>query len=310
MEAGFVGLGAMGQGMARSLLRAGHRLAVWNRTRERAESLAAEGAIVAATPAEAARSGIVFTMLSDDRALEVVVSGPDGILAGLPRGGVHVSMSTIGVDTAERLARRHEEAGRQLVSAPVFGRPDAAAAAKLWVVAAGRDHAIAAVLPLLEKMGQRVFVLGEEPARANLVKLAGNFLITAAIEGLAEATALVAKAGGDREQFLQVLLGTLFDAPVYRGYGKILVEERFSPPGFALPLGLKDNRLLLAAGERLAVPLPLASLIRDRMLAALARGYGDLDWSAFARITAEEAGLADGGGRPVSSRPSPPASPP
>ncbi|HEX9288359.1 MAG TPA: NAD(P)-dependent oxidoreductase [Anaeromyxobacteraceae bacterium] len=295
MEAGFVGLGAMGQGMARSLLRAGHRLSVWNRTRERAEALSADGAAVASTPAEAARAGVVFSMVSDDRALEAVVSGPEGILAGLPKGGVHVSMSTIGVELAERLARRHEEADRQLVSAPVFGRPDAAAGGKLSVVAAGPNDAIARVLPLLQAMGQKVFTLGEEPARANVVKLAGNFLITAAIEGLAEASTLVAKAGVDRGRFLDVLLDTLFDAPVYRGYGKILLEERFSPAGFALPLGLKDNRLLLETGERLAVPLPLASLVRDRMLAAMARGYGDQDWSAFARIAVEEAGLARGG---------------
>jgi 3-hydroxyisobutyrate dehydrogenase-like beta-hydroxyacid dehydrogenase len=278
--------------MARNLVRAGHRVAVWNRTPARAEALAAAGAAVARTPAEAARAGVVLTMVSDDRALEAVVSGPEGILAGLPRGGVHVSMSTVGVATAERMARRHEEGERLLVSAPVFGRPDAAAAAKLFIVAAGRSHAIAVALPLLEAMGTRVFTVGEEPAQANVVKLAGNFLITAAIEAMAEASAIVAKSGVDRGQFLEILLGTLFDAPVYRVYGKLLLEERFSPPGFALPLGVKDNRLLLEAGERLAVPLPLASLVRDHMLAALARGYGDLDWSAFARVVAEQAGLA------------------
>jgi len=294
MDLGFVGLGRMGQGMARSLLKAGHRLAVWNRTRAAAEPLASEGATVAGSPAEAARAGVVITMLADDRAVEAVVSGPTGILAGLPAGGVHVSMSTIGVETTERLARRHEEASRQLVSAPVFGRPDAAAAARLWVVAAGREPALAAVLPALQALGQRVFVLGEDPPKANVVKLAGNFLITAAIEAMAEGAAVVGKAGVDRRQFLEIMTGTLFDAPVYRGYATLLVEERFSPPGFTLPLGLKDNRLLLEAGERLAAPLPLASLIRDRMLAALARGYGDQDWSAFARISAEEAGIAGG----------------
>ncbi|WP_242333787.1 MULTISPECIES: NAD(P)-dependent oxidoreductase [Anaeromyxobacter] len=293
MDVGFVGLGSMGQPMARNLLRAGHHVTVWNRTRARAEALAGDGATVAGTPAEAARGGVVLTMVSDDRALEAVVSGPDGLLAGLPRGGLHVSMSTIGVATAERLLRGHEEAGRRLVSAPVFGRPDAAAAAKLSIVAAGREADITLARPLFEAMGRQVLVVGARPPEANLVKLAGNFLITAAIEGLAEATAVVAKGGVDRRKFLEVLLGTLFDAPVYRGYGSLLVEERFSPPGFALPLGIKDNRLLLEAGERLAVPLPLASLVRDRMLAALARGWGDLDWSVFARISAEEAGLSD-----------------
>jgi 3-hydroxyisobutyrate dehydrogenase-like beta-hydroxyacid dehydrogenase len=291
MRAGFVGLGAMGQGMARSLLRAGHEVTVWNRTRERAEALAKDGAKVAGTPAEAARAGVVFTMVSEDRALDAVVSGPDGVLAGLPQGGVHVSASTIGIDTAERLAKSHEEAGRHLVSAPVFGRPEAAAAAKLVVVAAGPDAAIAAAKPLLEALGPKLFVLGKAPAQANVAKLAGNFLITAVIEGLAEALAFVGKAGVERQAFVDVLLGSLFDSPVYRTYGKILVEEKFSPPGFTLPLGVKDNRLLLQAGERLAVPLPLASLIRDRMVTALARGWADQDWSSFSRISAEEAGL-------------------
>ncbi len=297
MDLGFVGLGAMGSGMARSLLRGGHRLTVWNRTPARAEALAVDGATVAvaSTPAQAARAGIVFTMVADDRALEAVTEGPEGILAGLPRAGVHASMSTIGVDTAQRLQHRHGEAGQFLVCAPVFGRPDAATSAKLAVVAAGPGEARARILALLNAMGQRVFEVGEEPARANLVKLAGNFLISVAIESLAEATAVAAKGGVDRGEFLDILLGTLFDSPVYRGYGKLLLEERFSPPGFTLPLGIKDNRLLLQAAERLAVPLPLASLVRDRMLAALARGYGDQDWSVFARITAEEAGLQKDG---------------
>jgi 3-hydroxyisobutyrate dehydrogenase-like beta-hydroxyacid dehydrogenase len=292
MKAGFVGLGAMGQGMVRSLLRAGHEVTVWNRTRERADALAKDGATVAKTPAEAARAGVVFTMVSEDRALEAVVSGPEGILAGLPEGGVHVSASTIGIDTAEQLARAHEGAGRHLVSAPVFGRPDAAAAGKLVVVAAGPDAAIQAVTPLLQALGPKLFVLGKAPAQANVVKLAGNFLITVIIEGLAETMSFVAKAGVEKQQFLDVLLGSMFDAPVFRNYGKIVLEERFSPPGFALPLGVKDNRLLLAAGEKLAVPLPLASLVRDRMVTALARGWADQDWSSFARLSAEQAGLA------------------
>ena len=294
MDVGFVGLGSMGQPMARNLLRAGHRVRVWNRGRARAEALAGDGAAVAASPAEAAQPGVVVTMVADDRALDAVTFGPDGILTGLPRGGVHVSMSTVGTDTVERLSLAHAEAGRLLVSAPVFGRPDAAAAAKLFIVAAGREDAVSRARPLLDAMGQRVFVLGVEPQHANLVKLAGNFLITAAIEAFAEAAAVVGKAGVDRARFLEVLVETLFGAPVYRNYGPIVLEERFSPPGFALPLGVKDNRLLLQAGERLAVPLPIASLVRDRMLAAMARGYGDLDWSAFARIAAEDAGTASG----------------
>jgi 3-hydroxyisobutyrate dehydrogenase-like beta-hydroxyacid dehydrogenase len=299
MDLGFVGLGAMGSGMARVLLRAGHRVVVWNRTRERAASLAREGATAAEEPADAARTGVALSMLADDRAVEEVTRGEGGILAGLPAGGVHVSLSTIGPDTVDALARLHAEAGRGFVSAPVFGRPDAAAAGKLTVVVAGAADAVARVRPALEALGSRIVVLGEAPSAANVVKLAGNFLITAAIEGLAEAMAIVGKAGIDRARFLEVLVGGLFDAPVYRNYGKILLEERFTPPGFTLPLGLKDNRLLLRAGERYEVPLPLASLVRDRMLAALAAGHAAEDWSAFARIAREEAGLGPhGGGAP------------
>jgi 3-hydroxyisobutyrate dehydrogenase-like beta-hydroxyacid dehydrogenase len=291
MDAGFVGLGSMGQPMARSLVRAGHRLTVWNRTRPRAEAVAKDGATLGADPADAARTGVVLSMVSDDRALEAVSFGPSGILVGLPAGGVHVSMSTISLDLATRLVQAHGERGQVLVSAPVFGRPEAAAAAKLFVLAAGPREGVERARPLLEAVGQRVFPLGEEPAHANLVKLAGNFLITAAIEAFAEAAVVVGKGGVDRHAFLEVLLETLFGAPIYRTYGPRVLDEQFSPPGFALPLGLKDNRLLLQAGELLEAPLPLASLVRDRMLAALARGYGEEDWSAFARIAREEAGI-------------------
>jgi 3-hydroxyisobutyrate dehydrogenase-like beta-hydroxyacid dehydrogenase len=297
MDAGFVGLGAMGQQMARRLLRAGHSVTAWNRTRARAEGLVREGAKVASTPAEAARVGVVVSMLADDRAAEAVVLGPDGIRTGLPRGGLHVSMSTISVETAERLAAAHAEAGQVMVSAPVFGRPDAAAAGKLAIVAAGPSDAVGRARPLFEAMGDRIFVLSENPPQANMVKLAGNFMIAAAIEALAEALALVGKAGIDRKRFVEIITGTLFAAPVYQGYARVLLEERFSPPGFKLPLGLKDNRLFAQAGERHVVPLPLASLVHDRMLAALAHGWGDLDWSVFARIASEEAGVAHDGGR-------------
>lgn len=294
MDVGFVGLGSMGQPMARNLLRAGHRVLAWNRSPARAEALAAEGAQVVRAPAEAARCGVVVSMVSDDAALEAVTSGADGVRAGLPRGGLHLSMSTVSPATTARLAHEHREEGQQLVAAPVFGRPDAAAAAKLFVLAAGPAEAIERARPLLEAMGQRVFPLGDDPAQASLVKLTGNFLITCVIEALSEACALVEKAGVEPGRLVEILTESLFAAPVYKGYGKTLVEERFSPPGFGLPLGAKDNRLLLQAAERHGVPMPLASLVRDRMLAALARGYGDLDWSVFGRLSREDAGLAQG----------------
>ncbi|GEJ58413.1 NAD(P)-dependent oxidoreductase [Anaeromyxobacter diazotrophicus] len=290
MRVGFIGLGSMGRGMAESLLRGGHEVVAWNRTRERAEALRGAGAAVAATPAEAARAGVVLTMLSDDRAVEAVEGGPDGLRAGLPRGGLHVSLSTLAPETVTRLAREHAAAGQDFLAAPVFGRPDVAAAGKLNVVAAGPKAALERARPLLDAVGQRVFPVGEDPAQAALVKLAGNFMLTAAIEALAEALALVGKAGVDRARFLEVLTETLFAAPAYRTYGRALLEGRFAPPGFTLPLGAKDNRLFLQAGERHQVPLPLASLVRDRMLAALARGYGGLDWAAFGHLAEEEAG--------------------
>ncbi len=294
MRVGFVGLGGMGRAMAGVLLRAGHEVVAWNRSRERAEELRQEGASVAATPAEAARAGVVISMLADDQAAASVAAGADGLRAGLPRGGLHVSMSTLSPDTVEHLAREHAGAGQALVAAPVFGRPDAAAAAKLFNLAAGEPGEIERCRPLLEAMGQRVFTLGADPAQASLVKLAGNFMITAAIEAMAESLALIGKAGIDRAAYLEVLTETLFAAPIYRTYGRTLLESRFSPPGFRLPLGVKDNRLFLQAGEHHHVPLPLASLVRDRMLAALAQGYGDLDWSVFSRISTQEAGAGEG----------------
>ena len=294
MRVGFVGLGGMGRAMAGVLLRGGHQVVAWNRTPERAEELQKQGASLARTPAEAARAGVVISMLADDHAVAAVTAGAEGIRAGLPHGGLHVSMSTLSPDTTEQLAREHAEAGQALVAAPVFGRPDAAATAKLFIVAAGKGADIARCRPVLEVMGQRVFTLGEDPAQASLVKLAGNFMITAAIEALAESLALVGKAGVDRAAYIEILTETLFAAPVYRTYGRTLLESRFTPPGFRLPLGAKDNRLLLQAGERHQVPLPLASLVRDRMLAALAHGYGEQDWSVFSRISAEEAGAPPG----------------
>ncbi|MGC4117664.1 MAG: NAD(P)-dependent oxidoreductase [Myxococcales bacterium] len=294
MDVGFVGLGAMGQGMAQSLLKAGHRLTVWNRTRSRAEALQRDGAKLAGTPADAARTGIVFTMLADDPALEAVCAGPDGILKGLPTGGLHISCSTVSPDGLDRWTKNHATVGQALLAAPVFGRPDAAFAAKLFVVASGPAAAVEKARPLLEAVGQRVFVVGEEPSKALFVKLAGNFLLTGVIEALAESSAVMRKAGIEPEKFLEVMTGSLFTAPVYQTYGKLLLEGRFKP-GFALPLGAKDNRLWLQAAERCSVPLPMASLIRDRMLAALARGYAEQDWSAFGRIALEEAGLTSDG---------------
>jgi 3-hydroxyisobutyrate dehydrogenase-like beta-hydroxyacid dehydrogenase len=285
---GFIGLGGMGTSMARRLLGAGFTVAAYNRTRRRAEELAAEGATVAAQPADVARGGdgaslVAITMLSDDAAVEDVTFGDGGLVASLPAGAIHLSCSTISVALSRRLAGAHAAAGQGYVAAPVLGRPEAAAAGKLFVLAAGEDGALDRCRPLFEALGQRTFVLGADPALANTIKLICNFLITSVIESLGEALALSERSGIPSRQCLDLLTETLFSSPIYKTYGNIIIEDRFEPAGFKLPLGLKDIRLVLAAAEAVQTPLPIASLVRDHMLGALARGQQDLDWSSFVR---------------------------
>ena len=288
MKIGFLGLGQMGHGMAANLIKAGHDVTLYNRTRDKAVAL---NAPIAVTPGQAATGKeVVFTMLASDAALEAVMHGPDGVLAHLPKGAIHVSSSTISVATAEALAAAHEKAGQRFVSAPVFGRPDAAAAARLFVAAAGAAADLAQLQPLFDVIGQRTFVLHKTPSRANLVKLSGNFLIASVIESLGEALALVAKGGVDEKAYLELLTSTLFNAPVYKTYGQLLVDKSFEPAGFAAPLGQKDIRLVLAAAEALNVPLPIASLLRDRFLTLLANGGEKLDWSAIGALAAKDSG--------------------
>jgi 3-hydroxyisobutyrate dehydrogenase-like beta-hydroxyacid dehydrogenase len=290
MQVGFIGLGNMGSGMAANLLKAGHALTVYNRTPAKAEALVVEGATLAKTPREAARGDVVITMLADDAAVESVAFGRDGVLAGLKTLSIHISMSTISVTFAERLASAHQAARQRFVAAPVFGRPEAAAAGKLFIVAAGEPKTVQACQRLFKALGQHTFVIADEPPKANLVKLSGNFLIAAVIETLGEAFALVSKAGIDRARYLDILTNTLFGAPVYKTYGGIIAEERYAPPGFKARLGFKDIHLALGAAEALQVPMPVASLLRDRFLALLAIGAGDLDWSALAALASRDAG--------------------
>ncbi len=291
MEIGFIGLGRMGSGMAANLQRAGHRLTVYNRSPGKDADLVHAGARRVDTFGDACNADVVFTMLSDDRALQEVVYGDAGILARLRVGAVHISSSTISVELAERLASDHAAAGQRFIAAPVFGRPDAAAAARLAVVAAGAFDTIGGVMPLLKSIGQKVFIVSETPKIANLVKLSGNFLIASVIEALGEAMALISKAGVNKNQYLDILTLTLFDAPVYRTYGSLIACEKFEPAGFSAPLGHKDIRLVLSAAEELSVPLPLASLLHDRFLRLLANGGEALDWSAIAGLAAKDAGL-------------------
>ena len=275
--------------MAANLLAGGHEVTVYNRTPTKARALVERGAHAVARVADACRGDAVVTMLADDAALESVVFGGDGVVANLGAGAIHVSMSTISVAMSKRLAATHADARQRFVAAPVFGRPEAAAAAKLFILAAGAPDAVDACSPLLEAMGQKTFRFGDEPSAANLVKLTGNFLIASAIEALGEAMALVGKAGVDRGQYLDLLTSTLFTAPVYKTYGGMIAEQKFEPAGFAAALGGKDIRLTLAAAETLRVPMPLASLLRDRFLTLFAHGGEALDWSAIAQLAAIDA---------------------
>ena len=290
MQVGFIGLGHMGRGMAANLLAAGHALTVYNRSSDKADPLIGKGARLAKTPGDAARAQVVITMLADDHAVERVVFDKGGILDSLAPGAIHVSMSTISVALAERLAAAHRDKGQEFVAAPVFGRPDAAAAAKLFIVTAGKPEAVATCQPLFDALGQRTFIVSQEAPKANLVKLSGNFLIASVIDALGEAIALVSKAGIDRAQYVDLLTATLFGAPVYKTYGALIAEERYHPAGFRAELGYKDVQLALNAAKDLLVPMPMASLISDRFLALIAGGGGSLDWSALGLLAKRDAG--------------------
>jgi 3-hydroxyisobutyrate dehydrogenase-like beta-hydroxyacid dehydrogenase len=284
VKVGFIGLGNMGAGMAANLLQAGHEVSVYNRTPNKAQALVKRGARAAARVADACQGEAVVTMLADDAAVEGLVFAEGGVIRALSPGALHISMSTISVALSERLTAAHRDARQRFVAAPVFGRPEAAGAAKLFIMAAGAQDALAKCAPLFEAMGQRTFYVSSDPSAANLVKLSGNFLIATVIEALGEAMALVARGGVDRHRYVELLTSTLFDAPVYRTYGGLIAEQRFEPAGFAAALGHKDIRLTLAAAEVLRVPMPFASVLHDRFLTVLARGGEKLDWSAIAQL--------------------------
>ena len=296
MKVGFIGLGHMGAGMAANLLRTGHDVTVYNRTRPKIEALVAQGAKAAASVSDACSGDAVITMLANDDAVESVVFSDRGIIGSLPAAAIHVSSSTISVALSGRLEAAHAKAGQRFVAAPVFGRPDVAAAGQLFVVAAGAPDAIKAAATLFDAIGKRTFVVSETPKAANLVKLSGNLLLASVIESLGEAMALLGKAGIDRRQYLDILTSTLFNVPVYKTYGGLIADGQFEPAGFAAPLGYKDIRLTLAAAEDLRVPLPLASLLRDRFLTLLAHGGDKLDWSAIGRLAAKDADEVEGSG--------------
>lgn len=302
MRIGFIGIGHMGRGMALRLARAGHEVTAYNRTRGAAEALSADAVTVADSIADACRGDAVFTMLSNDEAVEAVAFGPDGIVANLPRGAIHISSSTISVDLSERLADEHSRAGQRYVSAPVLGRPDKAAAGELFVVSAGERSALDDAIPLFDAIGQRTIEFGERASIANLVKLSANFLIATVFEALGEAIALVDRAGVDREDYVDFLTSTLFGAPIYKTYGPLVAAEDMPPVGFAAPLGFKDIRLALAAAEKLRVPMPFASVLHDRFVELLANGGENMDWSAVGRMARHAAGEPIAGRQPETAK--------
>jgi 3-hydroxyisobutyrate dehydrogenase-like beta-hydroxyacid dehydrogenase len=279
----------MGSGMARNLILAGHEVAAYNRTREKAEAIL--GARVADSPAEACHGcDAAISMLADDAAVEQTTTGADGIAAGLPPGAVHLSSSTISTAMARRLGALHAARGQGYLSTPVFGRPEAAESRKLLVVAGGPPELIQRCQPIFDAIGRLTFIAGPEPQHANTVKLCGNFMLAALIETFGEAFATLRKAGVDPHLFLDTM-NALFASPVYAHYGRIIADQQFQPASFPLKLGLKDVRLALQTADECASPMPIASLLRDHMLSAIAQGQSDFDWSSVAQVSARNAGL-------------------
>jgi 3-hydroxyisobutyrate dehydrogenase-like beta-hydroxyacid dehydrogenase len=289
---GFIGLGNMGTPIAANLLKAGFGLRVYNRTASKAAPFTAKGAALASSPRDVAQpGGIVLTMLADDRAVEEVCLVAGSFVERLGAGGIHISLSTISPLTARRLAEHHAKRNVAYVASPVFGRPEAAAAAKLWVCNSGPAAAKKKVQPILAAIGQGTFDFGEDAGAANLVKLCGNFLFAAGIETLAEMLTLAEKNGVSMKAVAE-MIGKL--SPLHSGYANQIAEQRFAPAGFRLTLGLKDVNLILQTAAASMTPMPFASLLHDRYVSAAAKGRGDLDWSAIALGVAEDAGLALG----------------
>ena len=290
MKVGFIGLGAMGSAMASNLVAEGHHVTVWNRSEAAVQKLESLGAKAARTPDRAAQGEVLHSMLANDQAVrELFLDG--GLLDAMDPGTVHVNHATISVALARQLADEHARRGLGYVAAPVFGRPDVAAAGKLHMLVAGAAGAIDKARPLLEAMAGRLWPMGADPERANVVKLAGNFMIVSAIESMAEAAVLARAHGVEAAGFIEMITGSLFAAPVYQIYGKAIAEQRYTPPGFELSLGLKDVMLAQDAAQMEQVPLPLAGVLRDSLTEALAQGAQGMDLAALAQTAARRANL-------------------
>jgi 3-hydroxyisobutyrate dehydrogenase-like beta-hydroxyacid dehydrogenase len=292
MKVGFIGLGKMGTAMADRILGAGHQLAVFNRTESKAADLVSRGATLAKTVADAARFGdVVVTMVENDKALAHVVHGDGGIARSLPKGGIHLAMGTHSVPLIAELVQVHETHGQTLVSAPVLGRPPAAAAGQLGILAGGPAAAVEKCRPLFEAMGRRTFECGEKQVGAAAAKIANNLVLACAIEGMAEGFILAEKCGVPGAAFSDILTDGLFASPAYKVYGKIMVDEAYDQVGFTADLGLKDANLVLAAAGLARLPMPSANVLRDRLLGAVAHGDGGKDWAVVAREQARAGGL-------------------
>jgi 3-hydroxyisobutyrate dehydrogenase-like beta-hydroxyacid dehydrogenase len=283
----------MGNALAVNLVQDGYEVLVFDSDRERATALESAGAVAATGLSDLAACDVVVTSLPNDDALGAVALGAAGLIAVLAAGAVHVSTSTVSPFISRRVAEEHARHGQDFVAAPVLGNPDFARTRKLFVLAGGPKSALEKVRPLLERIGQRLFVIGEDPGAANLMKLASNVLTATTLECMGEVLALLRKGGVDQHLAFNVLTNSMFDSRVHKTYGGKIVEERFGQPNFPAPLAMKDVRLALAEAERLAVPMPAASLTHDQLVAMMARGWADLDWSALGLLAAVEAGLGD-----------------
>lgn len=290
MTIGFIGLGAMGMPMATNLLKAQLPLLVWSRNGANAEKLVGAGATAVASAAQAAKVDVLFSMLADDQAVSDVFI-ESGVLDQMPQGSIHVNMATVSVAMAKKLTQLHAARGVGYVAAPVLGRIDVAAAGNLNILAAGKGQDLERIQHLLDLMGQKTWRYGEDPAQANVVKIAANFSIACAIETMAETSALVRAYGIESQAFIDLLTQTLYPSPVYKGYGTMIAQERYSPAGFKLSLGLKDVRLALEAGEAQHLSLPLGSTLRDCHLEAIAQGDGLLDWAALGKAAARRGNI-------------------
>jgi 3-hydroxyisobutyrate dehydrogenase-like beta-hydroxyacid dehydrogenase len=292
---GFIGLGRMGTAMAANLAAGGARVIAYVRRPEQIDKLAALGLKPTTKIADLFDCEVVVTMLPDDSAVREIVFGREeiglvGLAAGLKPGAVHLSMSTISTATASLLASEHANSRQAYVAAPVFGNPDAAKARQLFILAAGASSDVERCRPILNHLGQRIFVIGTDPAQANLVKLLGNMMTATTLEMLGEVVALVRKRGLDPAVFLDIMTSTMFGGRAHKIYGDKIVRQAYAP-GFLMPLAFKDVRLALAEADIAGAPMPSVAVVRDRMIAGIARGHADLDWSALGLIAAEEAGL-------------------